>query len=682
MQQNAASTGDDMNTQVVADFLKNKKKFSRKTVLVIVLIFAALGAFLLWRSFALSNVVLKAEVENINVPALSSDPHQSAILSTPFTNTSSPDYLVMKGYVASNNNVYKFSWEGTDAKGGSLNGAVTRGGTIDLPSGVTSLSVRAVGKACGSNNKLPYLSLSIDDHAVFPSNAGAGGKPWVHMSTSWTDYPVNYTIPSGAHNIKISGNNLGAKNSSYCSSPLYADVITFYGPSDSIPAPAPTPVPGITFTASPNPINAGQSTTLTWSATNADYCLANGGPWGTAPNNDSSNQKTANGTYSTGALSATSTYGIKCHGAGGDSTSSVTVSINAAGYIPHSPGSGNPNLIVGVVSGWYGDSTPGYIKAAVDYTRLDAVSNFPPASGVPTYVNASTWRNKGVKIDLLFPGGTNGLYNTGGVAAIADTDAKRTAWANYALSTYQRLGCDPVECPMIEVLNEPGGYWFWGQYALTNSANWDAYAKLVDKAYTTFHGVYGDSAPKILATFDGTYTASGSWGVNTWGHNWWPKMTDTSHVDGIIVHPYGGTSGTFDNQNSANGNWSSVRDAHNTTHKSIYVTEVGWPTAVGHPNTGDSFQWPEDKQAYNIYNFVDWARNEKDSSNNYYINSVMIFNYRDYTTSNGVYAWYGITRGKNNPSGPEGSFKPSYYSLQCAALNKSWSMDSYTTCGP
>ena len=64
----------------------------------------------------------------------------------------------------------------------------------------------------------------------------------------------------------------------------------------------------------------------------------------------------------------------------------------------------------------------------------------------------------------------------------------------------------------------------------------------------------------------------------------------------------------------------------------IYVTEVGWPTAVGQPSTGDSFQWTEAEQAQNITNFIDWAKGTG------YIADVTIFNYRDYGTND----WYGI----------------------------------------
>jgi hypothetical protein len=64
----------------------------------------------------------------------------------------------------------------------------------------------------------------------------------------------------------------------------------------------------------------------------------------------------------------------------------------------------------------------------------------------------------------------------------------------------------------------------------------------------------------------------------------------------------------------------------------VYVTEVGWPTAVGQPPTGDSQQWTEAQQASNITGFVQWA------SATGYVPMVIYFNYVDYGSNN----FYGI----------------------------------------
>ena len=101
--------------------------------------------------------------------------------------------------------------------------------------------------------------------------------------------------------------------------------------SVSVTAAAPT----ISLTASPSSISAGQSSTLSWSTSNATGCVGSGG-W--------------SGTMSTGgsasvAPGSTTSYTLACTGSGGSATKSVTVSVTA-------PSNGNG------YSGW-GSSTPG-----------------------------------------------------------------------------------------------------------------------------------------------------------------------------------------------------------------------------------------------------------------------------------------------------------------------------------
>lgn len=82
----------------------------------------------------------------------------------------------------------------------------------------------------------------------------------------------------------------------------------------------------------------------------------------------------------------------------------------------------------------------------------------------------------------------------------------------------------------------------------------------------------------------------------------------------------------------------------------IYITEIGWPTAVGQPATGDSLQWTEAEQATNVTNFIAWCHDTG------YVAEAVYFNYRDYGTN----AWYGVVRS-------DGSHKPAYEALRQAA---------------
>ena len=83
-----------------------------------------------------------------------------------------------------------------------------------------------------------------------------------------------------------------------------------------------TPVPTVTFNASPNSVTSGQSSTLTWSTTNATSCTASGA-W--------SGSKSTSGSTSTGALTSSSTYTLSCTGSGGTTQASTTVSVSGGG---------------------------------------------------------------------------------------------------------------------------------------------------------------------------------------------------------------------------------------------------------------------------------------------------------------------------------------------------------------
>jgi hypothetical protein len=274
------------------------------------------------------------------------------------------------------------------------------------------------------------------------------------------------------------------------------------------------------------------------------------------------------------------------------------------------------SMVVGLDAGNYGTGGVSDVKGAVSFVRLD--------SDLGTSA-AKMYASGGLRIDWDF----SGPYNSGGVSAL-----NASSWVTNTLNTYKAT-TDPTTTPMIEVLNEPGGTWFWGSNAISQT-NADAYRNLLKMTYDAFHAQYGSAAPKILGTFDGS-------NGNTFGQRWWTSDA-ANYVDGVIVHPYGGTSSTT---TSALGNRQRVIDAHNWTHEPVYVTEVGWPTALGQPATGDSLQWSEADQATNLTNFMDWARGTG------YVGAVMYFNYRDYGSNN----WYGIEHA-------DGTKKPAYNALK------------------
>jgi Glycosyl hydrolase catalytic core len=275
-----------------------------------------------------------------------------------------------------------------------------------------------------------------------------------------------------------------------------------------------------------------------------------------------------------------------------------------------------PSMWISVDAGGWGSSVAPDIAGAVPYVRLDT-----------TAANANSsiagWTAAGVKVinDI------SGPYNAGGVSAI-----NANQWAANAVAWYR---ANPAAVA-IEVLNEPAGSWFWGSGA-ESPANEAAYANLLNVVHAAFVKEFGSARPLILGSYGNASAFEGEW-----GQAWWRDVNHES-VDGVTVHPYGGT----DNRSaSAEGNRLQVAQAHEQTGKPVYVTEVGWPTALGQPATGDSLQWSEAEQAQNITSFIDWAKSTG------YVADVTIFNYRDYGTND----WYGI-------ESSAGRHKPAYAAL-------------------
>jgi hypothetical protein len=113
-------------------------------------------------------------------------------------------------------------------------------------------------------------------------------------------------------------------------------------------------------------------------------------------------------------------------------------------------GGGGANMIVGLNAGGWGESGAKDVSGAVNFVRLDAAGT-STSSDVGYYTSDSVKADIDYSVDL-----THGGYNTGGVSAINANN-----WASDALSDYES-SCNTTECPMIEVLNEPYGSWFWG----------------------------------------------------------------------------------------------------------------------------------------------------------------------------------------------------------------------------
>jgi peptidoglycan/xylan/chitin deacetylase (PgdA/CDA1 family) len=160
-------------------------------------------------------------------------------------------------------------------------------------------------------------NVATEVNIEFTASNGAKTYSWFanvpSSSNTWKQFTGSIKVPSNATKMVVF--HLLDKQGT-----LVVDdySLTKGGAGTTTPPGAPT----VTFTANPTSITAGQSSTLTWSSTNATSCTASGA-W--------SGAKAISGTQSV-TPSATATYSITCTGASGTTPAgrSVTVTVNAA----------------------------------------------------------------------------------------------------------------------------------------------------------------------------------------------------------------------------------------------------------------------------------------------------------------------------------------------------------------
>jgi hypothetical protein len=281
------------------------------------------------------------------------------------------------------------------------------------------------------------------------------------------------------------------------------------------------------------------------------------------------------------------------------------------------------NMFVGVSAGGWGPTAFKDVAGAAKYVRMDArFANDSEVGGAATAgVSVASW--------VFGTGGSIGAINPVSYAAEVVTLFKRYGRGG----TFWRGRKRDLGSRAVEVLNEPGNPGFWG-----DPTNYAAYVTLLRTVHEALAANFPEAIrPEVLASWDGGEGPSSAFGPG------WSALGGLAYCDGVTVHPYGGADG---GDGGALGGHEDVERARRVTGKPVYVTEVGWPTAVGQRGTGDSQQWTEAQQAENITNFVRWARATE------YVAMVLVFNYVDYGTN----MWYGIERSDR-------THKPSFAAL-------------------
>lgn len=253
------------------------------------------------------------------------------------------------------------------------------------------------------------------------------------------------------------------------------------------------------------------------------------------------------------------------------------------------------NFFVGINAGYWGSSEPGDVKHLGTVVRLDTPPKLTP------------WESVGLKVIA----DEAGPYSKEGVSGLNH--------AAYVEKVVNFVKANP-RVYAVEVLNEPGGSWFWGPNS-ESQANRESYARLLIEVHQALVANFGAARPLELASWDGGHDSS-----NAWGEAWSKNATALADVDGVTNHPYGGTGSR---PSAILGNRRLVEAAHAASKKPIYITEIGFPTKGP---TGDSLQYTEVEQAWAIFQFALWARSTG------YVAGVTFYGYRDGTEGGG----YGV----------------------------------------
>lgn len=273
-----------------------------------------------------------------------------------------------------------------------------------------------------------------------------------------------------------------------------------------------------------------------------------------------------------------------------------------------------------LVKAWSQPSSPPVIapvSPVTDNSLIVAVdtSAWPVNSGLFSDLNSGGIKNVRVNVtNINFAKEVNSkeiniatiIFGQGGTIGSINKQQYATELVNYAKTN--------PSVKRFEVLNEPGGSWFW-----SDPTNYSGYTALLKEVHEAFNSeLSSENRPKILASWDGGSVESppGRFGPGV------KKAGGYAYCDEVTVHPYGGATGA---QGGAAGNRAMIENAHKETSLPVSITELGWPTGKGNgaaaeKPTGDSQQWTEQQQAENISNFISWCKAQT------YIPLCVIFN--------------------------------------------------------
>ncbi len=211
------------------------------------------------------------------------------------------------------------AWSGSEPASGSFIAAPTTPGnytyTLTCTSNTNQIISQDVTLTVTAAAALPTVTIAAN-----PSSLVLGSS----STLSWSSTNATSCTASGAWSGTEAINGSLSVTPGATGSSSYALTCTGSGGSvtstATVTVTAP-PLPTVTIAANPTSLVLGNSTTLTWSSTNATACTASGAWSGT--------EATSGAQSVTPGATGTSSYALTCTGPGGSTTSTATISVTA-----------------------------------------------------------------------------------------------------------------------------------------------------------------------------------------------------------------------------------------------------------------------------------------------------------------------------------------------------------------
>jgi hypothetical protein len=196
----------------------------------------------------------------------------------------------------------------TDWDSGSLTDAVVSGHVVTLAPAAAGYSPRGT-MLLTFDAPVPVTWNALDERATTPGGTTVVTEArTITSDATWSAWTTDIADAAPGKAIQLQVSLATAKAAV---TPALTRLSLTYTPRGSRPA--------VVILSNSFYLTPGQSTILTWSSANATACTASGAWHGTRP---------AAGSFSTGGLTATSTYTLRCAGPGGSASAAATVSVS------------------------------------------------------------------------------------------------------------------------------------------------------------------------------------------------------------------------------------------------------------------------------------------------------------------------------------------------------------------